>query len=53
MGIFLRSKVGLVDIPAELFFVAFSLKFEVKMDGYEYFFSIGGSFLFNVEDIWS
>jgi hypothetical protein len=51
MGILFWSKVGFVDIPAELFFVTFSFKFEVKMDRNKDFFSFSGSFFLNVINI--
>ena len=53
MCIFFRCKIGFVNIPAELFFVPLSFKLEVKVNGYEYFFGIGGSFLFDVDDVGS
>ena len=40
-----------MDVPAELFFVAFSFEFKVKMDRNEDFLSFARSFLFNVADI--
>lgn len=51
--ILFRSKVGLIDIPAKLFFVAFAFQFKVEVDWDEDFFGIGGSFLFNVENVGS
>jgi hypothetical protein len=49
--VFLRREVGFVDIPAELFFVSFSLQFQVKMHWNQDLLCLGGSFLFNVVDI--
>jgi hypothetical protein len=51
MGILFRSKIGFVDVPAELLFVTFSFKFEVKMDRNKDFFSFSGSFFLNVANI--
>ncbi len=51
VGILFGREVRFVDVPAELFFVAFSFEFQVKMDRNEDFLSFGGSFLPDVVDI--
>lgn len=52
MCILLWSKVRFINIPTELLFISFSLQFKVKMNWYEDFISISGSFLFDVNHIW-
>ena len=51
MCIFFGSEKGLIDIPAELLLISFSLQFQVKVHRNQDFLSISGSFLFNVDDM--
>jgi hypothetical protein len=53
MGKFLRGKVWIVNIPAKLLFVSFSLKLQIEMDGNEYLIYIASSFSHDVCCGWS